>query len=383
MPHLLNAHDYRAAARRFLPKALFDYIDRGAEDENALRKLRDTLDAVRLVPSVLTGHTDRDLTADVLGQRMAIPVIIAPTALAGMVSHNGEIKIARAAERMGIPTCVSTQSVATIEDIRSGCPAAKLWFQLYLWKDRALTASLLERVRMAGVDTLVVTADTPAGPKREYNQRNGFAIPIQYSARLGFDVLSHPRWLIGVLLRYMATTGMPTYGHYPEEFRSSVTRAQLAERVRLENHLNWEDIRALRRLWTGKLVIKGILSVADAKRCHAAGADGIVVSSHGARNLDVLPSPVEILPKIADGFADKLDIIADSGVQRGSDIIKYIALGAKAVMTGRLPLWGLAAGGETGADALLAMLRNEIDLTLALLGRKTAQDCEIFDHRGP
>jgi L-lactate dehydrogenase (cytochrome) len=376
MPLLLNAQDYRAAARRLLPKALFEYIDRGAEDENALRRLRDVLDAVHLVPTVLTGHGERNLQAEVLGHKMSMPVIIAPTALAGMVSHNGEIKIARAAERIGIPACISTQSVTTVEEIRAGAPAANLWFQLYLWKDRSLSRALLERVQKAGVDTLVVTADTPTGPKREYNQRNGFAIPIKYSARLGFDVATHPRWLAGVLMRYILTTGMPTYGHYPEEFRSSVTRAQLAERVKLENLLNWNDIHELRRWWKGKLIIKGVLSVEDAELAHAAGAEGIVVSSHGARNLDILPAPIEVLPQIADRLGDKLEIIADSGIQRGSDVVKYVASGAKAVMIGRLPLWGLAVGGETGADNLLSMLRNEIDLTLTMLGRKTPYECQ-------
>lgn len=378
MSHLLNAQDYRSAARKFLPKALFEYIDRGAEDENALRRLRDALDAVRLEPTFLTGHAERDLSTGVLGQKLAMPVIIAPTALAGMVSHNGEVKIARAAERIGIPACISTQSVTTVEEIRSGAPNANLWFQLYLWKDRALSKALLERVQAAGVDTLVVTADTPAGPKREYNQRNGFAIPIKYSAQLGFDVASHPRWLIGVLLRYMSTTGMPTYGHYPAEFRSSVTRAQLADRVRLENLLNWDDVRELRRWWKGKLVVKGVLSLGDAELAKASGADGIVVSSHGARNLDVLPSPIEVLPQVAEKFGHELDIMADSGIQRGSDVLKYIAHGAKAVMIGRLPLWGLAAGGEKGADALLMMLRDEIDLTLTMLGHKYPAECKVF-----
>lgn len=377
MPLLLNAQDYRSAARRRLPKALFEYIDRGAEDEHALRRLRDTLDAVHLVPSVLTGYGERDLRAELLGQQLAMPVIVAPTALAGLVSHNGEVQIARAAERMGIPACISTQSVTTIEEIRAGAPNANLWFQLYLWKDRALSRALLERVQKAGVDTLVVTADTPVGPNREYNQRNGFAIPIKPSMRLGIDVASHPRWLIGVLLRYILTTGMPTYGHYPEEFRSSVTRAQLAERVQLENLLNWDDIRELRRWWKGNLIVKGVLSVRDAELAKAAGADGIVVSSHGARNLDVLPSPIEVLSRIADSLGHELEIIADSGIRRGSDAVKYVAHGARAVMIGRLPLWGLAAGGETGADGLLAMLRREIDITLAMLGRRTPYECEI------
>lgn len=378
MPQLLNAHDYRAAARSRLPKALFEYIDRGTEDENALLGLRQSLDAVRMVPKMLTGHADRDLAAQVLGQSLAMPLVVAPTALAGLVSHNGEVKIARAAARAGIPACISTQSVTTIEEIRDGAPDANLWFQLYMWKDRSLSRALLERVEKSGVDTLVVTADTPAGPKREYNQRNGFAIPIKVSARLATDVALHPAWFVGVLARYLLTTGMPTYGHYPAEFRSSVTRPLLAERVRLENLLNWDDVRDLRRWWKGKLVIKGVLSLADAEMARSLGTDGVVVSSHGARNSDIVPAPIEILPVIADAMGHQIDILADSGVTRGSDVLKYVASGAKAVLTGRLPLWGLAAGGERGADDLLAMLCNEIDLSLTMLGCRTPNECELF-----
>ncbi|MDH6231921.1 isopentenyl diphosphate isomerase/L-lactate dehydrogenase-like FMN-dependent dehydrogenase [Mesorhizobium soli] len=286
-----------------------------------------------------------------------------------------EMAKAMSAARMGIPVCISTQSVTTVEEIRDGAPSASLWFQLYVWKNRDLSRSLLERVGKAGVttlvvtaDTLVVTADTPVGPKREYNQRNGFSIPIKPSGRLAWDVVTHPRWLCGVLLRYMVTTGMPTYGHYPQEFRSRVTRPSVAEDVRLENHLNWDDIRDLRRWWRGKLLIKGVLSLRDALKAKEVGADGVVVSAHGARNLDAAPAPIAVLPHIADVLGDKLEILADSGVVRGSDILKYIGSGATSVMVGRLPLWGLAAGGEAGAYALLTMLREEIDITLTMLG---------------
>lgn len=375
MAQLLNAQDYRKAARDFLPKALFDYIDRGTEDELALRKLRHRLDAIDLIPSVLTGHPQRDLTTQVFDQTIGLPLIIAPTALAGMVSHNGEIKLARAAQRMNIPVCISTQSVTTVEAIRAGAPEANLWFQLYVWKDRALTQALLERVRAAGVDVLVVTADTPASPKREYNQRNGFAIPIRYSLRAGIDVMRHPRWFAGVLLRYLLTEGMPTYGHYPEAFRGAVTRPSVAEAVSLENCLTWDDVRQLRRWWPGKLIIKGVLSAADAEIARNVGADGIVVSAHGARNLDSAPAPADVLPRIAEAMAGRIEILADSGVMRGSDALKYIALGASAVMVGRLPLWGLAAGGEAGAVQLLTMLRDEIDVTLTMLGLRTPQEC--------
>lgn len=375
MPQLLNARDYRDAARRYLPRALFEYIDRGTEDELGLDKLRRSLEAMDLVPSILTGHAERDLKTSVLGQEIDMPLVIAPTALAGLVAHDGEVKLARAAARLGIPVCISTQSVTTVEEVRAGAPDARLWFQLYMWKDRKLSQALLERVEQAGATTLVVTADTPVGPKREYNNRNGFAIPLRYSARAGLDVARHPRWLFGVLLRYLLSTGMPTYGHYPEEFRTAVTRPAVAEAVRLENLLNWDDMRQLRRWWKGKLVVKGVLSVPDAVKSLEAGADGIVVSSHGARNLDAAPAPADVLAPIAQAVGQRLDVLADSGVMRGSDALKYIGLGAKAVLIGRLPLWGLAAGGEAGAAGLLAMLKTEIDLTLTMLGLRTPGEC--------
>ncbi|RVL80236.1 alpha-hydroxy-acid oxidizing protein [Sinorhizobium meliloti] len=381
MRQLSNARDFREAARRYLPRALFEYIDRGSEDECALARLRESLGAIELVPSILTAHQARDLRTEVLGKEYSLPIIIAPTALAGLVSHDGEVKIARVAASQGIPVCISTQSVTTVEDVASGAPGADIWFQLYMWKDRSRSKALLERVAAAGVTTLVITADTPASPKREYNDRNGFSIPIKYSLRAGLDVLMHPRWLGGVLMRYLLTTGMPTYGHYPEEFRGAVTRPSVAEAVRLENLLNWEDIRQIRQWWKGKILIKGILSVTDALNAKAAGAEGIVVSSHGARNLDVAPPPARVRPQIADAVGRDVEVLADSGVMRGSDVLKYVALGARSIMIGRLPLWGLAAGGEDGADLLLSMLRNEIDLTLCMLGLQKPADCALAVHR--
>lgn len=371
MRQLLNAGDYREAARRRLPHSLFEYIDRGTEDELALSALRRSLDAIQLMPRMLTGYAERDLETSVLGQQTGMPVIIAPTALAGLVSHGGEVKLARAAARANVPVCISTQSVTTIEEVRDGAPGALLWFQLYMWKDRNLSRQLLERVAASGVTTLVLTVDTPIVPRREYNVRNGFSIPLRYTVRAGIDVMMHPRWLFGVLMRYLMTTGMPTYGHYPREFRGAITRPSVADAVKLENLLNWDDARQLRQWWKGELVIKGILSVEDARRSHEIGANGIVVSAHGGRNIDSAPTPAKVLPGIVDAVGQKIEVLADSGVMRGSDVLKYISLGAKSVMLGRLPLWGLASGGEPGADAILEMMRTEIDITLAMLGART------------
>ena len=368
MPALLNADDYRRSAHRILPRGLFEYIDRGTEDETALARLRASLDGITLLPSVLTGHDERQLGTALLGQRITAPLLVAPTALAGLVAHDGETKLARAASRVGIPVCISTQSVTTVETIRRGAPDAMLWFQLYVWRDRALTARLLERARACRCEHLIVTVDTPVSPKREYNQRNGFAVPFTPGLRNAIDMARHPRWLLGVLMRYLVSEGIPTYGHYPDAFRGAITRPSIAEAVRLEHRLNWDDMRWLRDIWPGKLIIKGVLAAEDAETAAGIGADAIVVSAHGGRNLDCLPTPAECLPAIADAVKGRLTVLADSGIRRGTDVLKYLALGADAVLLGRLPLWGLAAGGERGAEAVLRMILGEMDTAMAFLG---------------
>ncbi|MCK1545332.1 alpha-hydroxy-acid oxidizing protein [Bradyrhizobium sp. 160] len=374
MPMLLNASDYRQRARQVLPRGLFEYIDRGTEDETALRRLRSSLDAITLMPAVLTGHDRRDFETMLFGRKLAAPLAVAPTALAGLVAHDGETKLARAASRVGIPVCISTQSVTTVETIRRGAPDALLWFQLYVWRDRALTERLLERATACGCENLLVTVDTPVSPNREYNQRSGFGIPFTPRLRSMIDMALHPTWLFGVLARYLVTEGIPNYAHYPHTFRTAVTRADICEAVRLEPRLSWDDMRWLREIWPGRLTIKGVLTAKDAEQAAEIGADAIVVSAHGGRNLDCLPAPADCIPAIAGAVKGRLTILADSGVRRGTDVLKYLALGAEAVLLGRLPLWGLAAGGETGAEAALRMILREMDTAMAFLGADRAPD---------
>ena len=373
---LLNFHDYRAAAKRRLPRFLFEYIDRGAEDEVGPRRHRSDLDAIALLPQMLTGHDRRDLSTTVFGRKTALPVAVAPTALAGLVLHDGEISLARGVEAAGVPYCISTQSVTTVERIREAAPGANLWFQLYVWRNRDLTQGLLRRVAGCGITTLVVTADTPVLPNREYNLRNGFSVPLKASPKVALDLLRHPGWTASVLAGYLRQGGLPVFGHYPAEFRSSVARPQVAADVAIDHCLSWDDIAALRHDWQGELVVKGLLTAADARRAADLGADGIVVSTHGARNLDSAITTARALPPVVDAVGHRVTVLADSCVQRGSDVVKYIALGARAVLLGRAPLWGLAAGGEPGLRAILAMFGTEIDLTLALLGRAGLENLE-------
>jgi L-lactate dehydrogenase (cytochrome) len=331
------------------------------------------LDSVKLAQKVFADVSRIDLTTKVFDKPQAMPVIAAPTAMAGLLWHDGEVKLARAAKAAGVPFCISTQSVTSIEDVTASAPGADLWFQLYVWESRRFTEQLLDRVRAAGVETLVVTADTPASPKKEWNIRNGFGIPITPSLRGAIDVAIHPRWLFGVLLRYVSQAGVPSYAHYPTDFKTRITRRAVTSDLRITNSMTWTHLRELRRRWKGQLVVKGILRLDDAQRAHECGADGIVVSSHGGRNLDSAPAPIDVLPEIANLLGSRLTILADSGIRRGSDIAKYLASGAQAVMLGRALLYGAAARGEQGAADVLAILRDELERTLAFLGTPDAR----------
>lgn len=367
MPALLNVEDARRLARRRLPRGLFEYLDRGTEDEVSIAGNRAGLDAIRLAPFALEDVSQRAQDTVLFGTPQPCPLVIAPTAVAGLMSYDGEVAMARAAKAHGIPFCVSTQSMTSIETIARDS-GARLWFQLYVWKNRARTFALLDRAAGAGADTLVLTVDTAVSPKREYNQRNGFGIPLKPSVRAGIDVLCHPRWFADVFLRTLRTTGMPTYAHYPDEFRTALGRAVVGDEISLATDVSWKDVAALRAHWKGRLILKGILRASDATRAIAHGVDGIVVSNHGARNLDCAPHPAHVLPAIVAAAGGRLTVLADSGVRRGSDIAKYLALGADGVLVGRAPLYGLAAAGTPGASRVIELLRAELDTTMALLG---------------
>lgn len=369
----LNIDEVKDMARRVLPRGMFEFIERGTESETGLAATRQLLDDVRFRPSVLVDVSDRRQDVELLGQRQPLPLVVAPTGLAGLMWYEGEIELARAAAKAGIPFCVSTQSITSVEDI-AGRAGGRLWFQLYILKDRALTETFVERARAAGSDTLMVTVDTVVSPKREYNTRNGFGIPFNPNLRGVVDLASHPGWLLRVLGRYLRAGGIPTYPHYPPEFRRKITRDAMSAGLRLADDVTWEEIAALRRRWPGRFIIKGILREDDARRAADCGADAIVVSSHGARNLDAAVPPVEVLPAIADAVGERLTVLADGGVRRGSDVVKLLALGARAVLIGRSTLYGTAVAGEAGAARVIEILRDEIDRTMAFTGSTRIED---------
>lgn len=370
----LNHHDLRRQAQRFLPRGVFEYVDRGTEDEHALAELVQAWRRWQLLPASLVDVSQRNASTSLFDRPQASPLVIAPTAMAGLLRHDGEVLMAQAAAQAGVPFCVATQSITPIERIAAGAPQADLWFQLYLWEDRTLAHGLVRRAQAAGARVLVLTADTVIAANREYNQRNGFGVPIRPTLRGTCDVLMHPRWLLSCFLRSVLRDGVPTFAHYPPEFRRSITRSAVSDRVNVAESLHWDDVVALRKLWQGPLVIKGVLRPEDARRAADLGVDGVVVSCHGARNVDSAPAAIDMLPAVVDAVGHRMTVLMDSGVRRGSDVAKAVALGAQGVMVGRMPLWGMAAAGATGAAHALDILRQELLGTMALLGCPRLQD---------
>ncbi|MCK1468824.1 alpha-hydroxy acid oxidase [Bradyrhizobium sp. CW10] len=364
MSDFLNHKELRALAKRRLPRGLFEYIDRGTEDEHAIRRNRHALDAVRIRPRVLTGGSPRVQAISLFGETHDTPMIVAPTALAGLVWYRGEIELARAAGASGMPFCAATDAITTVEEI-AAASTGPIWLQLYLWDKEECTRDLLKRAWDRGVRTLVVTCDNAVASNREYNTRNGFGMPFRFTARNVSDVALHPRWVVGVFARYLATGQIPAFANHPAEHRSSIFKSKT---LGYNLDLGWENIRRLRDLWKGNLVLKGFLRVDDALLAATHGADGIVVSNHGGRNLDSAVAPIEVVAEIADAVGEKLIVIADSGVRRGSDILKLLAAGAKAVMLGRILLYGTAVGGMSGASQTIAMLRRELETAMGMSG---------------
>ena len=362
-----NISDLREIARRRLPRGVFEFVDRGTEDEVSLRHNIAALKAIRLRPRTLVDVSNRTQEIELLGKRQRMPIAIAPTGSAGLTWYEGEIALARAAAAAGIPFTLATGSMTAMEKVADEA-GGTLWFQLYMWPDRTLSHKLVDRARAAGFEGLVVTVDSPVPPSREYNLHNGFTLPFSITRRNAADMLSHPRWLLSVLARYLLTTGMPRYQNYPTEMKQKITALPMGRSMALNDTLTWDDLRGLRRRWPHKLLAKGVLTAEDAKLAADCGADAVIVSNHGGRVVDGTRAPIEILPEIVEAVGNRTEVIVDSGFRRGTDIVKALALGARAVLIGRPTLYGTAAGGEAGAARAIALLRDEIDRSMALLG---------------
>ena len=369
----LNAHniaDLREAAKRRLPHGLFEYVDRGTENEVSLRNNRHAFDSVQFVPRPLIDVAGRSMKARLFGKECAAPIVIAPTGLAGMLWHEGEIAIARAAAAAGVPFTLSTASITSLEDVAAKA-GGELWFQLYMWSKMEMSYELVKRASAAGYRTLVVTIDSVVNGNREHNRRNGFTIPMRLTPRNVIDGALHPRWTLGVMGRYMLGSGMPEFANFPEEIRTDLRGKSKRGGVVVPKNESqtWDHIRRLREMWTdGPLIVKGILHPQDARNAIDCGADGIVVSNHGGRTLDGAVAPMQVLPAIAAEVRQQATILLDSSVMRGSDIVKAVALGAKSVGLGRLACLGLAAAGVAGLVRTLELIEEEVRICLGLLG---------------
>lgn len=359
--------DLRRMARRRLPRAVFDFFDGGAEDETTLRSNRDAFEKITFSPRVMVDVSVRDLTVPILGAPAAFPLIVAPTGLAAMGWPQADIALARAAGKLGVPFVVSTSSSVRLEDIARAAPDTRLWFQVYVYRDRELARGLIRRARDVGCEAIMLTADVPLFGQRERDARNRFSVPIKLTPRLLWDTLRCPGWTLGLLKH-----GVPRMENFVGQGRESIGSLAAFVTANMDASVNWNDVSELRAEWSGKTILKGVLSSADALQAVRSGFDGIVVSNHGGRQLDHAPATVAVLPEIVEAVGGKVEIFLDSGVRRGSDIAKALCLGAQTVMIGRAALFGVTAAGQPGVERALELLRAEFDRTLALLGCPSA-----------
>ena len=367
----LTIEDLRLVAQRRLPNFSFEYVEGGAEDEVALRRNRDVFERIAWLPRTLAGVGTPDLWTEVLGETCHLPLIVAPTGFNGLLWPQGDLALARAASDAGIPFTLSTVSNYSLARMTAELPE-RIWFQLYPFKDPAAVDHLVDRAEQAGCRTLVVTTDVPVLGAREWDQRN-YRAPMQLSLRSKLDVLAHPGWL----RRVMIPGGAPEFENLKELLPPGAHSALAGVRfmgTQINARLSWDDMARIRARWKGKLVLKGILCVDDARRAVEMGADGIVLSNHGGRQIDSAVSGVELLPAVSAEVGERITVLVDGGIRRGSDVLKALALGADAVMIGRPALYGLAAGGQPGVTHALGLLRAEMERTLALLGCRSLGD---------
>src|SRR6476646_1590612 len=374
MKHITCIEDLREVHRRRVPKAFFDYADRGSYSEDTLRANREDLQEIKFRQRILVDVSKRDLSTTILGEPAALPLILAPVGLTGMQFGDGEIHACRAAQAAGIPYTLSTMSICSIEDVASNVDKP-FWFQLYVMKDRGFIKALIERAIAAKCSALVLTVDLQVIGQRHADIKNGMTVPPEWTLSKFFDFATKPAWVAGVLRGKRRTFGNLA-GHL--KGTDDITALGTWIATQFDTTLNWKDIEWIRSIWPGKLVLKGILDPEDAREALKSGADGVVVSNHGGRQLDGAPSTIAALPKVADAIGGAKEILIDSGVRTGQDIFRALALGANACMIGRPFLYGLGAGGQAGVTQAIDIFRRELDTTMVLAG---IDDVKKIDHR--
>ena len=368
-----NVDDLRSLAKRRLPAGVFDYIDGGAEDEITLRNNVDAYRNVSFKPRVLRDMTHVDTSTSLFGRRLAFPLVLAPTGFTRIAHSEGELAVVRAATRAGIPFTLSTMATRSIEECASVAESdTRLWFQIYTWRDRSVVKNLVERAEAAGFEAVCLTVDTAVLGRRERDVRRGFTLPPEVGLGTIIDGLKNPGWTWDFLkadpIRFANVEGITAI--------DGSTAVDLAEHMKsqFDPGLSWSDVEWLRSIWKGPILIKGIQTVEDALIAVESGVEAIAISNHGGRQLDGAPAPFDLLPEVAEAVQNRLEIICDGGVRRGSDVVKAVSLGANAVMTGRPYLYALGACGERGVDHVLDLLQEGIERTMALTGVASVED---------
>jgi (S)-mandelate dehydrogenase len=370
----VNIDDLRRMAKRHLPRICFDFIEGGLEDEHGIERNETAFRRHRLVPRYLVDVSQRDQSVTLFGQKFSLPVGIAPTGLAGLFRRGADLMLAEAARDANIPFIMSGASTASIEAAAQVAPR-HAWYQLYGARDMKVSEDMIRRVRDAGLSTLVHTIDVPIGSKRERNIRNGFIRPYKLKPTIVLEALRHPAWIAD----YLRHGGMPMLENWKPYAPPGASANEVADFLgsQTPSTQTWRELEAYRRLWPRKLVVKGVLHIDDARRAAEMGVDGIMVSNHGGRQLDRAPAPLDVLLQITQAVGNRVAVMFDSGIRRGSDVVIARCLGARFVFTGRATLYGCAAGGPAGAKRAIDILKDEIDRVLAQIG------CPSFDQLGP
>ena len=367
--------DYRELARRKLPRQLFDYLDGGAYEESTMRANVSDLEQVRLRQVVMRDVSARDASVELFGRRLSLPVALAPVGLGGMFARRAEVQAARAADAVGVPFTESTVAICSVEEVARATSSAP-WFQLYVMRDRGYAEALMDRAQSAGCTVLLLTVDLAVVGARHRDTRNAMVgePPLWAKVRRGVDLASHPRWI-----REVPVSGRPlTFGNLEHAVPDARTPAAFRGWVdgQFDPSVTWGDIAWVREHWAGKLLVKGVLDPEDARRAVAAGVDGVVVSNHGGRQLDSVPSTTVALPAVVDAVGDEVTVLVDGGVRTGLDVVKMVALGARAVLMGRAWVWAVAARGQAGVLHVLRVLEADIDVALALTGHTSIADVD-------
>jgi L-lactate dehydrogenase (cytochrome) len=366
LPVITCIEDLRALYQRRVPKMFYDYTESGSWTESTFRENVTAFERIKLRQRVLVDMQDRSIATEMAGQQVAMPVALAPVGLTGMQHADGEIHAARAAEKFGVPYILSTMSICSIEDVAAST-REPFWFQLYVMRDREFIGDLIDRAKAAGCSALVLTVDLQILGQRHKDLKNGLSAPPKLSPKNILNMTTKPAWAMGML-----QTSRRNFGNIMGHAKGIDTLSSLSEWTssQFDPQLNWDDVQWIKDRWGGKLILKGIMDSEDAQRATQSGADALIVSNHGGRQLDGAPATIDALPAIVEAVGDDIEVWLDGGIRTGQDIFKALAMGAKGTLIGRAYIYGLGAMGEAGVSNALSLLANELDLTMAFCGLK-------------